>query len=29
MSTLNNSPIWDKVFKNGRSKICVRQSLKN
>ena len=21
--------IWDKVFKNGPSKVCVRQSLKN
>ena len=29
MSTLNNSPIWDKVFKNGASKICGRQPLKN
>ena len=29
MSTLNNIPLWDKVFKNGASKICGRQPLKN
>ena len=27
MTTRNN--IWDKVFKNGPSKICERQPLKN
>ena len=27
--TITKSNIWDKVFKNGPSKICRRQPLKN
>ena len=29
MLWLNSNDIWDKVFKNGLSKICGRQPLKN
>ena len=29
LPSLNSIFIWDKVFKNGPSKICERQSLKN
>ena len=29
LSLNNHSSIWDKVFKNGLSKICGRQPLKN
>ena len=29
LSLNNHSNIWDKVFKNGLSKICGRQPLKN
>ena len=29
LRTLKTVNIWDKVFKNGPSQICGRQSLKN